>query len=199
VSAEPDAMPHEELLRFLERRRSVPLTQFTGPGPDDAELRRLLAITARVPDHGRLEPWRFIIYRPQTGRAIGAKLAELAQTINGPLREDELDKERNRLARAPVAVGIVSATKEHERIPDWEQFLSAGAAAMNLVTAATAHGFAANWVTGWFCDHPEGRAILGLSPHERVAGIVHLGHVAVPIPGRPRPDVGALSSAAGHG
>ncbi|MBO6639921.1 MAG: nitroreductase [Roseitalea sp.] len=185
---------HDSVLTFLERRKSVPLSLFRGPGPDAPTLRRLIGIAARVPDHGRLEPWRFIIYRPDDGARIGEALAELALERNPQMREDELDRERKRLSRAPVAVGVVSTAADHERIPVWEQFLSAGAAAMNLVTAATACGFAVNWVTGWYSDDAEARAILGLSPDERMAGVVHIGNHDAAVPDRPRPDVDALIS-----
>ncbi|WP_306025538.1 nitroreductase family protein [Oceaniradius stylonematis] len=188
---------HESVLSFLEHRKSVPLSQFRGPGPDEPTLRRLISIATRVPDHGRLEPWRFIIYRPEHGARIGEALAELALRRNPHMREDELDRERKRLSRAPVAVGVVSTAAEHERIPVWEQFLSAGAAAMNLVTAATAHGYAVNWVTGWYSDDAEARAVLGLSPHERMAGIVHIGDYDTMVPDRPRPDTDALISTYG--
>ena len=184
----------EAVLSFLERRKSVPLTQFRGPGPDDAMLRRLLGIAARVPDHGRLEPWRFIVYRPEDGARIGEAFAALVKRRNPEAREDDLERERNRLRRAPVAVGVVSTASDHERIPQWEQFLSAGAVAMNLVTAATAAGFAVNWVTGWYRDDAEARAILGLAPHERMAAVVHIGDYDAPIPDRPRPDVDELIS-----
>ena len=182
----------DAVLDFLARRRSVPLSQFRGPGPDEAELLELLTIAARVPDHGRLEPWRFIIVRPQAGRKIGNGLAELASKRRGPLSDDEVERERNRLARAPIAVIVVHVPKQHETIPDWEQFLSAGAVATTLVTAATAAGFAVNWVTGWYSDDADARALLGLTAQERVAGIVHLGHHDKAIPDRPRPDIKSL-------
>lgn len=185
---------HETVLAFLERRKSVPLTQFREPGPDADELRRFIAIAARVPDHGRLEPWRFIVYRPEDGARIGEAFAALVKARDPAVTQDDLDRERNRLRRAPVAVGVVSTAAAHERIPQWEQFLSAGAAAMNLVIAASAAGYAVNWVTGWYSDDAEGRAILGLAPHERMAAIVHIGSHDVPIPDRPRPDVDALVS-----
>ncbi|WP_349364725.1 MAG: nitroreductase [Roseitalea porphyridii] len=185
---------HEEVLSFLERRKSVPLTQFRGPGPDDAMLRRLLTIAARAPDHGRLEPWRFVIYRPDDGARIGDALAALVAARAPETSAEDLERERNRLRRAPVAIGVVSTAGSHERIPEWEQFLSAGAVAMNLVTAATAAGFAVNWVTGWYSDDAEGRAILGLAPHERMAAVVHIGDYDTPIPDRPRPDLDALIS-----
>lgn len=186
--------PNKAALEFLKSRKSVPLTQFTGPGPDEAQLAELLVIAARVPDHGRVEPWRFIIYRGDAALAAGAAIADLAVKRRGELPEAELERERNRLNRAPLAVGVISSVNAESHIPDWEQFLSAGAAAMNLLSAATAAGFAANWITGWFCDDEEGRAIIGLEPQERVAGIIHIGNHDVKIPDRPRPDVGAITS-----
>ena len=184
---------NQAALEFLKARKSVPLTQITGPGPSDDELAQLLEIAARVPDHGRMEPWRFIIYRGASARKAGEALADLAQKQRGNMTEEELTRERNRLNRAPLAVGVISKVDAESHIPDWEQFLSAGAVAMNLVSAATAAGFAANWITGWFCDDAEGRSIIGLQPNERVAGIVHIGNCDVKIPDRPRPDVAAIT------
>lgn len=186
--------PNQAALDFLKIRKSVPLTQFTGPGPDEDQLAELLEIAVRVPDHGRMEPWRFIIYRGEAALQAGAAIAELAVKRRGELPEEELERERNRLNRAPLAVGVISNVNSESHIPDWEQFLSAGAVAMNLVSAATAAGFAANWITGWFCDDEEGRRIIGLKPHERVAGIIHIGNHDVKIPDRPRPDVAAITS-----
>lgn len=186
--------PNQAALDFLKTRKSVPLSQFKGPGPDDAQLAEFLEIAARVPDHGRVEPWRFIIYQGEAAQRAGAEIASLAVKRRGELPEAELERERNRLNRAPLAVGVISNVSAESHIPDWEQFLSAGAVAMNLVSAATAAGFAANWITGWFCDDEEGRKIIGLEPHERVAGIVHIGNYDVVIPDRPRPDVNAITS-----
>jgi len=184
----------KSVVEYLKTRRSVPLTMMGGPGPDRDQLREMLDIASRTPDHGRLEPWRFIVYREAAGRAIGEKLAVRAQEMNGPMAEDQVERERNRLLRAPVAIGVVAVTREHETIPAWEQFLCAGAVAMNLVHAANALGFCANWVTGWYSDDERGRAILGLAPDERMAGIVHIGSCDRDIPDRPRPDVDALTS-----
>lgn len=184
----------ESVVEYLKTRRSVPLTMIGGPGPDAGQLREMLEIASRTPDHGRLEPWRFIVFREQAGREIGEKLAVRAQELNGPMAEDQIERERNRLLRAPVAIGVVAVTKEHEKIPAWEQFLCAGAVAMNLVHAANALGFRANWVTGWYSDDEKGRAIMGLAPDERMAGIVHIGSSDRDIADRPRPDVDALTS-----
>lgn len=182
------------ILDFFKTRKSVPLSQVQGPGPDDAQIAEFLEMAARVPDHGRMEPWRFIIYRGAPALAAGEKLAALAVKRNGALSDEELERERNRLNRAPIAIGVVSNVNAESHIPDWEQFLSAGAVAMNLVSIATAAGFAANWITGWFCDDEEGRSIIGLEPHERMAGIIHIGHCDRSIPDRPRPNVPALTS-----
>lgn len=182
------------VLDFLSTRRSVPLSHMGEPGPTGPELARMLEIAARVPDHGRLTPWRFIVYPAHVGQEIGEALVDLASRRFPDKPEAELERDRNRLQRAPVAIGVVSRPHHHETIPDWEQFLSAGAVAMNLVSAALASGFAANWVTGWFCDDAEGRAILGLAPKERMAGIVHIGSSDREVPDRPRPDIGTITS-----
>lgn len=186
--------PNQAALDFFRTRKSVPLTQFKGPGPDDAQITELLEIAARVPDHGRVEPWRFIIYRGEAALKAGVDIAALAVKRRGEIPEAEMERERNRLNRAPLAVGVISSVNAESHIPDWEQFLSAGAVAMNLVSAATAAGFAANWITGWFCDDEEGRTIIGLEQHERVAGIIHIGNYDVKIPDRPRPDVSSITS-----
>lgn len=184
----------DAVIAYLSTRQSIPLTMIGDPGPGESELATILTIAARSPDHGRLEPWRFVVYRDAAGREIGEKLAVRAQELNGPMTDEQLERERNRLRRAPVAIGVVSVPRESETIPDWEQFLSAGAVAMNLVHAANAFGYSANWVTGWYSDDEKGRAILGLSPKERMAGIVHIGSCDRELPERPRPDIESIVS-----
>lgn len=189
-------MPNHDpaAIEFLKTRKSAPLTTMGDPGPSQEELDTILEIAARVPDHGRLEPWRFVVIEREAGRAMGDALEALARKARPGLAETEYERDRNRLNRAPVAVMVVYVPKPHETIPQWEMFLSAGAAAMNLTLAATAMGYGANWVTGWFCDLEEGRALLGLTAQERVAGIVHIGTVAKDVADRPRPDVAALTT-----
>jgi len=187
-------MTDDSVIAFLKKRQSVPLSMIKGPGPDETQLNTLLEIAMRVPDHGRLEPWRFIIYRPEHAKNIGDLLLRRARQLRSDMPESEFERERKRLNRAPLAIGVVSKPHNHPTIPQWEQFLSAGAAAMNLVSAATAMGFAANWVTGWYSDDQEGRQILGLAPEERMAGIVHIGSCDREIAARPRPDTAALAS-----
>lgn len=164
------------------------------PAPSDAEIKTMIEAAIRVPDHGQLTPWRFILYRGETRNRIGEMLAELAEKQQGPLSDPKREKELLRFARAPLVIGVVSAPKPHETIPEWEQFLSAGAAAMNLVGAANAMGYATNWITNWYSSDPQGRRILGLAPDERVVGFIHIGTFAGTMPDRPRPEPADLIS-----
>ena len=179
---------------FLANRISPPIPSLQEPAPDDAEIEQMVRVATRVPDHGRLEPWRFIVFRGDARRQIGEQLAALAETREGPLPEGKRQQELARFSRAPLVIGVVSSPKDHPKIPQWEMFLSGGAAAMNLVHAANALGYGANWITNWYSDSEEGRRILGLAPHERVIGFVHIGTPSAPAPDRPRPDVARLIS-----
>lgn len=185
---------NESALNFLENRKSVPSSAFNGVGPDKNQLDRIITIASRVPDHGRLEPWRFIIYRIEQGAAIGDALAARALEINPDIASQDLDREKTRFAKAPLTIGVISKAKAHPKIPDWEQFLSGGAAAMNICYAAEALGFGVNWVTGWYSDDAKARKILGLKDDERVVGFVQIGQVDIKVPDRPRPDINALMS-----
>ena len=180
------------IIDFLSTRSSVPIQDLSEPGPDDSQIRTMLAIASRVPDHGRLAPWRFILYRGEAREEVGRRIAELAERREGPLPEGRRNQEMTRFSRAPLVIGVVSSPKDHPKIPEWEMFLSAGAAAMNLVLAANALGFGTNWITNWYSDLPEGRALLGLKPRERVAGFVHIGSHQGVVPERPRPDIDSL-------
>jgi len=174
---------------FLAQRSSTPISAISGPAPEGEELAALLKVAARVPDHGRLTPWRFILYRGDACLKVGEYLAQRAEEIEGPMPEGRKEKELTRFSRAPLVVGVVSSPVAHERIPEWEQFLSAGAVAMNLCTAANALGYASNWITNWYSDDASARAFLGLAPNERVAGFVHIGTAANKMPERPRADM----------
>ncbi|MGB3500941.1 MAG: nitroreductase [Mesorhizobium sp.] len=185
---------NDEIINFLKARSSAPIDLMEGPGPTDSEIETMIQIASRVPDHGRLAPWRFILYRGDVRHEVGEKLAELAQKIEGPLPEMRLDKERTRFSRAPLVIGVVSIMRENAKIPQWEMLLSGGAAAMNLCLAAQALGFGTNWITNWYSESDEGRAILGLNANERVIGFIHIGMVTKEYPERPRPDWAALYS-----
>lgn len=177
---------------FLLKRRSSPIDKLTEPAPDDSQIETMIRIASRVPDHGRLAPWRFILYRGDARHEIGRQLADLAEQREGPLPEARLEKERTRFSRAPLVIGVVHITRDSPKIPQWEMFLSGGAAAMNLLLAANALGFGANWISNWYADDEEGRRLLGLKKDERVIGFVHIGTYAGEVTDRPRPDVATL-------
>lgn len=176
------------IIDFLLTRCSAPIPELSEPAPDDAAIRTMIAAATRVPDHGRLEPWRFILYRGAARERVGTLLADLAEKREGPLPENRRRQELTRFSRAPLVIGVVSSPKESAKIPQWEMLLSGGAAAMNLVHAANALGFACNWITNWYSDVEEGRRILGLAPQERVVGFIHIGTYRGEPVDRPRPD-----------
>lgn len=182
------------VIDFLLARKSAPISELREPGPGDDDIATMLKVASRVPDHGRLEPWRFILYRGEARVRVGAMLAELAERREGPLTEARRQQELSRFSRAPLVVGVVSVPRENPKIPEWEMFLSGGAAAMNLVLAAHALGFRATWITNWYSEVEEGRRILGLAPGERVVGFVHVGSFAGEVPDRPRPDISTIAS-----
>lgn len=180
------------IVDFLLNRASAPIQELKGPGPSDEEILTLIRIASRVPDHGRLAPWRFILYRGDARVEIGKKLAALAEQREGPLSEGRREQELARFSRAPLVIGVVSIPKPSPKIPQWEMLLSGGAAAMNLLIGANAMGYGANWITNWYSDTEEGRRILGLAPEESVIGFVHIGSFdGEPLP-RPRPDAVTL-------
>ncbi len=176
------------VIDFLLTRSSQPIQELKEPGPSDSEIDTLIRIAARVPDHGRLSPWRFIIYRGTARERVGALLAKRAVEREGPLPEARIEQEKTRFSRAPLVIAVVHSPVDNPKIPKWEMFLSGGAAAMNLLTAATAMGYGANWISNWYADDEEGRRITGLAPHERVIGFVHIGTHVGPGFVRPRPD-----------
>ena len=182
------------IIEFMLNRKSVPISAIGDPAPSDADIETMIRVALHVPDHGRLVPWRFIVYRGEARERIGEMLVGLAEQREGPLDDTRKDQERRRLARAPLVIGVVSHPVDHPRIPEWEQFLSGAAAAMSLVLAANALGYATNWVTNWFSSDDEGRAILGLSPEERIVGLVHIGTSTAAVPERPRPAVADVLS-----
>jgi len=180
------------VIDHLLTRNSAPIPELKEPAPTDSQIETMLTAASRVPDHGRLAPWRFILYRGDARVAVGEKLVELAEKREGPLSEGRRQQELARFSRAPLVVGVISSPKDNAKIPQWEMFLSGGAAAMNLIHAANGLGYGANWITNWYSDVPEGRAILGLAPNERVVGFVHIGTYGGQPFERPRPEVSTL-------
>jgi nitroreductase len=184
------ARPSAETLALLARRRSAPAQALAAPGPDAAQLATLLRLAARVPDHGKLFPWRFIVLEGAAKAAFAARLEPLACDQGEP---DKALAVLAKLKNPPVTVAVVSRIVS-DRKPVWEQQLSAGALCMNLLIAADAMGFAANWITDWYAYDERATAILGLEAGERIAGFIHLGSVAEPPLERVRPSVEALTT-----
>lgn len=182
------------VIDFMLARKSAPIAELKEPAPSDSQIETMLTIASRVPDHGRLEPWRFILYRGEARHRIGELLAACAEQRDGPLNDGRRQQELTRFARAPLVIGVVSVPRDNPKIPQWEMFLSGAAAAMNLVLAANALGYGTNWITNWYSDDEEGRRILGLAPRERVVGFVHIGTFEGDAFERPRPEVKSLYS-----
>ncbi|HEX5507101.1 MAG TPA: nitroreductase [Pseudolabrys sp.] len=183
-----------DALQLLKTRRSVKPMELSGPGPSPEQVELLLTIASRVPDHGKLAPWRFVVFEGDARRAAGDKIAAVYRADHPEATFDQLEFERNRLARAPLVIAVVSRAAPHVKIPEWEQQLSAGAAAMNLVTAAHALGFAASWITEWYAYDRRVLDALHLAAHERIAGFVHIGRAMRAPEERNRPDLSAIVS-----
>ena len=182
-----------ETLAFLARRRSASALALREPAPSDAELATLLRLAARVPDHGKLAPWRFVVLKGEAKQRFTAGLEAIAATRPDA---EKLRAKLGKLRAPPLTVAVVSRVLPAE-IPEWEQRLSAGAVCMTLVVAAQAMGYGANWITDWYAYDADATRLLGLREGELVAGYVHLGTSAEPPLERVRPDVGAIVEAWG--
>ncbi|MFH3481030.1 nitroreductase [Xanthobacter sp. V4C-8] len=179
--------PLPEALGLLEHRRSLPLRSLVGPGPDGATLDRMLTIAARVPDHGRLVPWRFIVLEGEARAVAGDRLDALYARQMGELPAEKAHMWRDYLLRAPVTVVLVSRPDPQAKIPVFNQLLSVGAAGMNLMLAAEALGFSALWLLKWPGRDADAAALLGVGAGEQVAGFFHIGRPAECVADRPRP------------
>ncbi len=176
-----------DTIALLQRRRSLAPPEMTGPGPSGGEIETLLKIASRVPDHGKLAPWRFIVFEGAARERAGRIALELKLADDPALDEAAQAIERTRFSHAPLVVAVVSRAAPHVKIPEWEQVLSAGAACMNLVIAAHALGYAAGWLTEWCAYDRRFGAAIGLAERERVAGFVHIGRPKLVREDRPRP------------
>jgi nitroreductase len=177
-----------DVLRFLALRRSASAKTLVAPGPNADTLHDILRIAARVPDHGKLAPWRFVILEGEAKTAFVAALEAIAARRPD---SERLDAPLFKIRIPPLTIAVISRISQN-KIPAWEQELSAGAVCQNLLLAAQAMGFGANWITDWYAYDPEVDALLGLKPGERVAGYVHIGTPDEPPQERVRPDLDAL-------
>jgi nitroreductase len=184
------ARPSAQTLALLARRRSASPQAMTGPGPSRAELHELLRLAARAPDHGKLFPWRFVILEGEAKAAFVRGLEPLAAD------QPNAEKALATLAKIripPLSVAVISKVIDCP-IPEWEQVLSSAAVCQNLLLAADAMGYGANWITDWYAYDDRAKALLGLEPNERVAGFVHLGSPGEAPLERVRPDLDKLVS-----
>jgi nitroreductase len=183
-----------DALELLKTRRSFKAVELLGPGPSAAEIDTLLTVASRVPDHGKLAPWRFIVFEGAARRKAGDAIAAAFAAKYPDAKAEHIEAERGRLLRAPLVIAVVSRAAPNAKIPEWEQVLSAGAAAMNLVTAAHALGYGANWITEWYAYDRAVLDALGLKAHERIAGFIHIGRPPGPPEDRPRPPLDEIAS-----
>lgn len=188
------AHPSTEMLEMLARRRSTTVATMAAPGPDEDTLNAILTIAARVPDHRRLVPFRFITFTGEARTAFGNCLAAAATAQQERGVDDAADPAmaRGLFERAPVVVAVISKVDRAHRTPEWEQILTAGAVCQNLLLAASALGFAGQWLSGWAAYDEAVLAAMGLGNAERVAGLMYLGTAQEEPRERARPDVPSL-------
>jgi nitroreductase len=191
----PLPAPSPALQQYLAMRRSVSANDLTEPGPDAEQLAMILRLAARVPDHKKLAPWRFILFEGERRQQFGEVLAGIIARKEPDASPDRLDIERRRFSRALVVVAVISAAQARPGVPEWEQVLSAGAVCLNMLHAAASFGFAANWITEWYAYDDDVRAELGCAPHERAAGFVYIGTGRTQPKERDRPDMAAITEA----
>ena len=184
--------PNPAALDFLLTRRSRPAKTLTAPAPDRPALQTLLIAAARSPDHGKLEPWRFVVLQRAALDRLAA--AAVARGTALGLDPDKIEKARTQFANSQLAVAVISAPKPSDKIPRIEQVYSAGAVCLALLNAALAAGWGANWLSGWAShDRDFVETALALTADESVAGFVHIGTETSAPPDRPRPDVAAIT------
>ncbi|KQQ83009.1 nitroreductase [Xanthomonas sp. Leaf131] len=179
-------------LQALDARRSVPSKQLGEPGPEEDTLLRMLASAVRVPDHGKLVPFRFLRISGDARQALGDFLAEHTQAADPLASAASIAKERDRFNDAPLVIVVIAALRPGHKVPEQEQLLTAGSVCFALLQAAQAHGFGAQWLTGWMAYDSAVTSYLGLEPNERLVGFIHIGTPRMQIPERERPDPRAL-------
>ncbi len=185
--------PNPAAMDFLLSRRSRPAKTLKAPGPDKAALMPLLTAAARTPDHGKLEPWRFIVLRDAAMRRLADAVADCGTRLGKS--DEDIAKARDAWERSPLCVAVVEVQKDSPKIPALEQTYSAGAVCLALLNAALAAGWGANWLSGW-ASHDRGfvEGALGLASHEKIAGFIHIGTEGATPPERPRPDLDQIVS-----
>lgn len=185
---------NQVLLDYLKARRSVGIGFLQEPGPNAAELEQILTIGTRVPDHGKLTPWRLIVWEGDARIRAGEKLAEVARRNNPNIEEAALEADRRHFLPAPLTIGVLFSPKQSPKIPEVEQFMSAVNVCFALEHAAFASGFAATWMTRWVILDAGAQAALGARGGERFVGFIHIGTPSITPEDRPRPPLDAVVS-----
>jgi len=183
---------NESLIEYLKTRRSMPAFQMKEPGPSKAEIEEILTLATRVPDHGKLAPWRFIVMSGDQRRRISLALSKIARAERPDLSEEMIKVEETRFTRAPAVIAVVSTAAPHIKIPEWEQLMSAGAVCLNMVISANALGYVSNWLTEWMAYSEKAYEVIGVKPGEKIAGFVHIGSTDFPVTERPRPELSQI-------
>jgi nitroreductase len=179
---------------FLLSRRSIVVRNMASPGPTDEDLEKILRAGMRVPDHGRLTPWRFIVIRGEARDKMGQVLGEAFRMANPDCIDEQVEIEEERFARAPVVIAVASRTVPEHKIPEWEQILSSGAACQNMLTSALGMGYAAQWITEWCAYNDHVKDALGLEANDKVAGFLYLGSRTEEPTDRQRPEYADIVS-----
>lgn len=184
------AHPSKTVLRFLSQRRSALAKLMGGPGPSPEQVIDIISIAARVPDHRKLGPWRFIILTGDARTDFGAKIVHAYRKSNAAASAAQIETERNRFLRAPTIVTVISSPKPcRKNTPIWEQQLSAGAVCFNMLLAARAMGFAGQWLTEWPAYNKDVERALAMASDEQIAGFIYLGQASAPPRERARPEI----------
>ncbi len=178
-------------INFLKTRRSSKVAKLTDPAPNEEQLKDILTIASRVPDHGKYHPWYFIVFKGEARHEIGKYLRTAYATENSDAEPAKLDLEAERLLRAPMVIAVVSRIREGKN-PEWEQILSAGAACYNLCLAANAMGFGTNWLTEWYSYSPTFKRLMGLDDRDHFAGFIYIGTPTEKQDDRERPDLAKI-------
>ncbi|WP_436641227.1 nitroreductase family protein [Microbaculum sp. FT89] len=184
--------PNTDLMTYLSTRRSIPSAKLVAPAPSTEELDRILTVAARVPDHGKLAPWRFVVIAGEARSVFVDRLMAIWRATHPDASAEAEAVERGKRTGGPLVVAVISRTSDHPKVPAWEQELSAGAACMNLLHAAHASGYAGQWLTGWPAFDADVATLLAVEANERIAGFVYIGTPAEPPSERDRPDLSRI-------
>ena len=185
-------MPDSPALQALDARRSLPSRQLGEPGPDPDTLLRMLASAVRVPDHGKLVPFRFLRIAGDARHTLGTFLAQRSRERDPNAAEAQIEKDRLRFSHAPLVICVIARPQPNPKVPEQEQLMTAGCVCFALLQAAQALGFGAQWLTAWMAVDPAVHAHLGLAEGEQIAGFIHIGTPRIQAPERDRPDPAAL-------